>query len=287
MKKTILMIASVSILVSKTNGQDVPQIKEYLVPSSFQFDYKVVYQINEEDKNTTKTMTYYFTKNSEFMGMEPPGEDKKDLELMVSTKDGTILTFSERLNHGKNQKLLTVMNMRSMMKGAGEIATAIGKSLPVKDKNVSEKKKPNEMDNFVKTGKTKQVFGYTADEYSKEFNQDKNGKKRSGTMSIWYAKVDFDPQMMFSMGMGNMAGAQSKSIMQQSHSNNMLGIGITQKNYLLIEMYASETGGKSGSVMKVVSIEKITFNKSTEGYVIKNFSGMSMKEMLQKEMEEK
>lgn len=287
MKNAILMIASVSLLVSKTNGQDMAKTKEYLVPSSFQFDYKVVYQINDEDKNSSKTMTYYFTKNSEFMGMQPSGEDKKDIELMVSTKDGNLLTFTEKLNQGKTQKVLTVMNMRSMMKGIGESATAVAKSLSEEDMNVSEKNKPNELNNFVKTGKTKQVFGYTADEYSKEVNQDRNGKKRSGTMSIWYAKVDFDPHMMFSMGMGNMAGAQSKSIMQQSHSNNMLGIGMTQKNYLMIEMDASETGGKSSSGMKVVSIEKITFNKSTEGYVIKNYSGMNMKEMIQKEMEEK
>ncbi len=287
MKNTILMIASVSLLVSKTNGQDMAKTKEYLVPSSFQFDYKVVYQINDENKNSSETITYYFTKNSEFIGMQPSRQDKKDMELMVNTKDGTVLTFSEQLNHGKSQKVLTVMNIRSLMKGIGESATDIAKSLSEKDENVSEKKKPNELNNFVKTGKTKQVFGYTADEYSKEVNQDKNGKKRSGTMSIWYAKVDFDPQMMLWMGMGNMAGAQSKSIMQQSHSNNMLGIGMIQKNYLMIEMDASETGGKGGSGMKVVSIEKITFNKSTEGYVIKNYSGMNMKEMIQKEMEEK
>jgi hypothetical protein len=67
----------------------------------------------------------------------------------------------------------------------------------------------------------------------------------------------------------------------------MLGLGISQKNYLLVEIDASETGGKSGTAMKVVSIEKIDFNRSTNGYFIKNYAGLSMKEMIQKESEER
>jgi hypothetical protein len=67
----------------------------------------------------------------------------------------------------------------------------------------------------------------------------------------------------------------------------MLGLGLTQKNYLLIEMDFSEKGGKTGTGMKVVSIEKTSFSKSTEGYYIKNYAGMSMMEMMQKENEEK
>jgi hypothetical protein len=104
---------------------------------------------------------------------------------------------------------------------------------------------------------------------------------------VWYAKVDFDPEMMFSMGMGNLSGGGSQAKMNQSHSNNMLGLGISQKNYLMVEMDFSETGGKSGTGMKVVSIEKTNFTKSTQGYFIKNYAGLSMREMMQKEMEEK
>jgi hypothetical protein len=106
-------------------------------------------------------------------------------------------------------------------------------------------------------------------------------------MSVWYAKVDFDPEMMFSMGMGSMSAGRSQSKTQQSHPSNMLGLGLMQKNYLLIEMDAEETGGKSGTAMKVVSIEKTNFDKSTEGYFIKNYAGMSMREMMEKESAER
>ena len=84
-----------------------------------------------------------------------------------------------------------------------------------------------------------------------------------------------------------MAGGGAQSRMNQTHPNNMLGPGLTQKNSLMIEMDYSEKGGKSGTGMKVVSIEKTNFNKSTEGYFIKNYAGMSMMEMMQKENEEK
>ena len=159
--------------------------------------------------------------------------------------------------------------------------------MPKKENAEVEKKKPNDLDNFVKTGKTKHVFGYTAEEYSKEIKKDENGKMHEGTMSVWYAKVDFDPEMMFSLGMGSMTGGGTQSRTNQTHPNNMLGLGLTQKNYLMIEMDFSEKGGKSGTGMKVVSIEKINFNKSTEGYYIKNYAGLSMREMMEKESEEK
>jgi hypothetical protein len=52
-------------------------------------------------------------------------------------------------------------------------------------------------------------------------------------------------------------------------------------------MEFAEKGGKSGTAMKVVSIEKTNFNKSTEGYYIKNYAGMSMREMMEKESAER
>jgi hypothetical protein len=251
----------------------------------------VVYEVDRDDKKSPETMSYYFTKNGDYMSMESPEMEKeKDMNFMISTKDGLMITFGEEpipKKQDQSRKVLKVMDMHSMMKGSAETIAALAKTMPKKDQADAEKKKPNEMDNFVKTGRTKQVSGYTAEEYSKNFTKEENGKVHEGTMSVWYAKVDFDPEMMFSLGMGSMAGGGAQSRMNQTHPNNMLGLGLTQKNYLLIEMDYSEKGGKSGTGMKVVSIEKTNFNKSTEGYFIKNYAGMSMMEMMQKENEEK
>jgi len=288
MKKLIYLFIMVVLSVLRTSAQETGKAQEYKVPAAYRFDYKVVYEINNEEKKAPETANYYFTKNGDYMSMETADSQKeKDMNFMIRTKDGMMITFGEESvpkNPDKNRKVLKVMDMHSMMKGSGEAMAALAKDMPGKEKADAEKKKPNEMDNFVKTGKTKQVFGYTAEEYSKEITKEENGKVHSGTMSVWYAKVDFDPEMMFSLGMGNLAGGQSQSKM---HPNNMIGLGMTQKNYLMVEMDYAEKGGKSGTGMKVVGIEKTNFSKSTEGYYVKNYAGMSMKEMMQKESEEK
>ena len=291
MKKLIYLIILVALSVLRMSAQETGKATEYKVPAAYHFDYKVVYEVNREEQKTPETMSYYFTKNGDYMSMESSEMEKeKDMNFMISTKDGLMVTFGEEpvpKKQDQSRKVLKVMDMHSMMKGGAESIAALAKSMPKKDQPDAEKKKPNEMDNFVKTGRTKQVFGYTAEEYSKEIKKEENGKMHEGTMSVWYAKVDFDPEMMFSLGMGNLAGGMAQSKTNQSHPNNMLGLGLTQKDYLLIEMEFAEKGGKSGTGMKVVSIEKTSFSKSTEGYYIKNYAGMSMMEMMQKENEEK
>ena len=278
------------ICVLRTSAQQEAKTPEYKVPAAYNFDYKVVYEINNEEEKSPKTVNYYFTKTGDYMSMvTAESQDDEGQNLMVNTKDGLMITFGEESspeNPDKNRKVLKVMDMRSMMKGSGETMSAVAGSLPDKDKAGSEKTKHDELDNFIKTGKTKQVFGYSAEEYSKHMTKERDGKTHSGTISVWYARVDFDPSMMFSFGMGNLHSGQSQTKMNQSHPNNMLGLTLTQKNYLLIEMDFAEDGGKSGSGMKVVSIEKTNFSISTDGYFIKNYSGMSMKQMMQKESEE-
>ena len=291
MKKLFYLLILFALSALRTSAQETAKTPEYKVPDAYHFDYKVVYEVNREDNKSPETMSYYFTKNGDYMSMESPEMEKEeDMNFMVSTKDGLMITFGEEpvpKNSNQHRKVLKVMDMHSMMKGSGEAMAALAKSMPKKENPEAEKKKPNDLDNFVKTGKTKQVFGYTAEEYSKHFTKVENGKERSGTMSVWYAKVDFDPEMMFSLGMGGMAGGGAQSRMNQAHPNNMLGLGLTQKNFLMTEMDFAEDGGKSGTSMKVIGIGKTDFSKSTEGYFIKNYAGMSMMEMMKAESEEK
>jgi hypothetical protein len=291
MKKLIYLSVMLMLIVLKASAQEPAKSTEYTVPSAYHFDNKVVYEIDREDKKGPETITFYFTKTGDYMGMQTPdSKEDGDMGFMIRTKDGLMITFGEERvpNHSdKTRKVLKVMDMRSIMKGSAEAIAELAKNMPKKDNQEAEKKKTNDLDNFVKTGKTKQVFGYSAEEYSKHFTTVEKGQEHSGTMSVWYAKVDFDPEMMFSLGMGIMASGQSQSNMSQSHTNNMIGLGLTQKDYMLVEMDYSETGGKNGTGMKAVLIEKTNFSKSTESYFIKNYAGMSMKEMIMKESEEK
>lgn len=304
MKRLIYLFTLVVLFAFSTGAQEPVKTAPYIVPAAYHFDYKVVYEISREDhmnaKNKGKAeqkspeiINYYFTTKGEYMGMEPTQHDKEtDMHFMISTNNGLMITFDEPSasdQSGKNQKTITVMDMRGLLKGSGEalttVAKAVAKDLPKKDKVEAEKEKSVELDNFKKTGRTKQVFGYTAEEYSKKYDVTEDGKAHSGTMSYWYAKVDFDPEMMFAMGMGGLAGQQAQAKMQQSHPNSMIGMGLTQKNLLLVEIHFDDSSGDSGSPMKVVSIDKTGIDKRTAGYLIKNYSGMSLMEMMQKESE--
>lgn len=291
MKKIPFLFLLLMLCILKTNAQNTKPKAVYIVPPAYKFDYKVTYETNNEDTKAPETTIYYFTKNGDYMGMLlPESESDMDMNFLITSKDGLRITFGEEpipSDPDKNRRVLKVMDMRSLLKGSEKSIAAIAEALPKKDTTGTGKKEANELDNFIKTGKTKQVFGYTAEEYSKEFTEDEKGKKRSGTMSVWYATVDFDPQMMFSMGMGSLAGGQSQSKVQQSHPNNMIGMGITRKNYLLVEIDIVEKGGKSGSAMKAVNIEKTNFSKTTGEYYIKNYSGMNMKEIILMEQLEK
>ena len=180
MKKIFYLSAITLLSILRINAQETkPAV--YKVPDAYHFDYKVVYEIDREEKKTPETVDYYFTKNGDYMSMETSDSQKeKDMNFMISTKDGLMITFGEEpvpKNPDKHRKVLKVMDMHSMMKGSGEAMAALAKNMPKKDNPEAEKKKPNDLDNFVKTGKTKQVFGYTAEEYSKEIH--KRGKWES------------------------------------------------------------------------------------------------------------
>ena len=291
MKATTFIFILILLDVPRINAQESKPAEQYKVPASYRFDNKVVYEVDRNENKAPETMSYYFTKNGDYMSIETPEMEKeKDVSFMISTKEGLMITFGEESvpkNPNQSRKVLKIMDMHSMMKGSGEAIAALAKNMPKKENTEAEKKKPNDLDNFVKTGKTRQVFGYTAEEYSTEIKKEENGKMHEGTMSVWYAKVDFDPEMMFSLGMGNLGRGGAQSRMNQTHPNNMLGLGLTQKNYLMIEMDFAEKGGPYKTGMKVVSIEKTGFNKSTEGYFIKNYAGLSMKEMMEKESAER
>lgn len=264
----------------------------YALPDRFQFAYKVVQQIHQDDTDKPQTQTLYFTRNGEYMATLPTDDDS-NTELIINTKDGYIITFGREIHDNRKRQVggpiyrnvLTVRDMRRVWKGIGTAMLPVGKALSRKSKSTDDggdkaDKSDGMMDNFQKTGRTKMVAGYQAEEYAKIMPGQAGA---SGTFSVWYAHVDFDPSLLFGMGMGSMASPEVAQRMQATHPNNMMGIGMTQKNYLLAELSATMAGGPEQPVRRVTSIEKTAFSKSVEGYYIKNYSGMSLEDMMKKE----
>jgi hypothetical protein len=96
MKKITYMLILTVLSVLKTSAQGTQTAQQYKVPAAYKFDYKVTYEVNNEEKKTPETVSYYFTKNGDYMSMESPEMEKeKDMNFMVSTKDGLMITFGE------------------------------------------------------------------------------------------------------------------------------------------------------------------------------------------------
>jgi hypothetical protein len=287
MKKLVCLFILIVLNVFRTHAQNDHQSPAYKVPADYRFDYKVVYDVHDQNGKPEQTVIYYFPNNGEYMSIVTPETKSKSEDFIILTREGEMVSFSQEPdpnNPGKQRNILKIIDMKSMYKGIGEMAAGFAKETPKKEKTGEEKNSIANLENFVRTGKTKNVFGYTAEEYSKHVSGMENGKERSGTVSVWYARVDFDPEVMFSMGLGGLANGMSQAKMQNSHSYNILGMGIAQKNYLLTELNFVEDNGKSGGTMKVTGIDKTDLTKETTGYYIENYSGMSLSEMIKQEM---
>jgi len=86
MKKLIYLVIIIALSVLRTSAQEKDKPSEYKVPAAYHFDYKVVYEVDREDKKSPETMSYYFTKNGDYMSMESPEKEKEeDMNFMIST----------------------------------------------------------------------------------------------------------------------------------------------------------------------------------------------------------
>jgi hypothetical protein len=179
----------------------------------------------------------------------------KSFSLMIYSKDGHTWMIDD------TKKTITIMNMA---KTVGEGAL-LGKALAEDINKAPLHKDKDETITITKTGKTKQLLGYTAEEYelkNKQVLTTKNAAK-SGTASFWYATVPFDPVKIYTMGAGRPADL-SKLQNNPKMKNNIAAIPVMNKNYLWME---TESGNIKG--METIEIKKVNNTIRTAGYKIK------------------
>ena len=227
-----------------------------VIPSSIVFNREVVQQIIGEDGK--QTITYYFSINGDYAAMKPDPNSSSDSEmsLMVYANDGTTLFFND------HEKTITVMKMARVIAEGAQMSKELGEAIG--HKSLSNDKK---MSNVTLTGKTKTICGYPAVEYEV--------KNEGGKGSCYYAKVDFNPIKIYTMGAGTTVPLTSKKA--DKLKNNPMGIPVLNKNYLLVE---TSSAGAKGMGLTTKSITKKNVVISTAGYKIIDFSNKSIGEMI-------
>ena len=218
----------------------VAQNTAFKMPGEIKFDKIVVQKI--EDKKTS-TLSYYFTTSGDYMALKP---ESKDASLIIYTKDGDMLMVNDK------EKSIIVMNLKGFMTHMADRAK------DMKDKKTT-KDTSDIKSNFRKTGKTKTISGYTAEEY--EIKHDKD------VINAWYLKADFDANMLSFFGFGKMPNMPGgKSAGASSELADMPAFG---RNYFMAEM---EKNGKK--MIETESIEKTNFTFSSSGYTVRDMANL-------------
>ena len=252
MKKFIYSIVFLSALFFIPRSAISQQKAAYQVPDSYNFDYEVVQQVNSANKKSSdpKTITYHYSLNGDYSALSVP--DKSNT-LIIYTKDGTTIIVDDQ------KKTLTILHLQNMMGDITKMAEQYKKNNP---SATSPSPKHDSSDfKFGKTGNTKQVSGYTTEEYSYT-----NSKGEKG--SVWYAKVDFNAASFFMMGAG---AASSNPAMSKYAGASSPYPQLTDPHLLLTE---TENSAHPGESLTTQSISKKSLVITSKGYTVNDLSSM-------------
>ncbi|MBS1496595.1 MAG: hypothetical protein JSU03_02100 [Bacteroidetes bacterium] len=230
-----------------------------ILPSTITFERMVVQVVNsDEGKNST---TYYFTINGDYAFAKHTSAEGDQPASILYTKDGKMCMVDEQ------NKTITILNMPKVVAEGAEMSKETAEQIK---KAPLEKDKKENM-TITKTNNTKTIFGYTAYQYLV--------KNEGGTMNCWYAKVDFNPIKIYTMGAGNKSISGSKAA---SLKNNLAAIPVINQNYLWIE---TEIAGKKG--METTNISKTGFTFNTTGYSINDLGKKGLIDILKSKSKKK
>jgi hypothetical protein len=272
---TFLFIACLFAGKSFSQQNQVP----YQLPASLNFDYEVVQTLtNNKPMPDTTEVHYFFTQSGDYAGGRFAG--KKGFmqnDFVVLTKDGTAIIFND------TKKTIIIIRPRNILPDLVNLAkdfTNVNFPDSLRHK-LTDKKIQTE-----KTGKTKLISGYTAEEYKVSDNENHTGY-------IWYAKVDFNTPLYYILAM---AGTSSLTeAIKRMAAGNSLFQTLSDPKTLLVENdppQIAESMVGHGSVdirfgLRTFSILKTTTAVSTSGYTVKNYSNMGLKEILEAESQKK
>lgn len=147
----------------------------------------------------------------------------------------------------EKEKTIIVMNMKPFLSGTAQKTEAAA---------TNKKDTTHDRGSFKKTGKTKTICGYPAEEYEAS-----NGKQKS---YIWYLKTDFVSFPILGLIRSNPMAAKNGDA--DKEWSELPGPG---NNWLMAEMEKDDK-----KLIETLSISKTEFTFSSAGYTIRDMSDM-------------
>lgn len=262
MKKTTtaLLFFIALFFISHNSYSQTPA--PYHIPATYTFDYEVVQQVKSSKTKASEPqlITYYYTQNGDYTAIIPE-KGKKD--FLIYTKEGVNVIIDNE------KKSIVLMRLGSLI---GDLGKAY---MDQKKNNPSSSKSDSISSNgkVTKTGNTKKISGYTAEEYSYT-----NSKGESG--SIWCAKVDFNA-LSFIMGMMG-ASVNGKSPMGKGTQGQDYP-SFNDPHMLVVEVKSAKNPEEG---ITTLSIEKKSMTINTKDYKINDMSNMNLQQMMEMKSKE-
>ena len=173
--------------------------------------------------------------------------------------------------HNKNITIISIQKLISDLSGLTKWIRM--DSLMAKMRNKTDGKDFQSM----KTGNSKQVGSYTSEEYTVS-----NNKGHMGT--VWCAKVDFNTQTDYILGA---VGGNFLKMMSGRMSTHPLFQALTQPKTLVTDIETSDSAGVHRMNMHTVSISPSITTVTTTGWIVNNYSNMTVPEIFESEMKKR
>lgn len=243
----------------------------YKLPEIYSFDYRVdQVLISNRQGADTSVLHFVYTKSGDYAAIRMSGKEGSRGNLtMVISREGMGVIFNER------HKEITVINIRKL---ASDFATGLTKWIRMDSlmANMHRKGDGHEFKS-VKTGNTKSIGNYTAEEYTLT-------GKRNHTGSVWFAHVDFNTMADYMVAA---LGANWIKMIGFQKGVDPLFQALAQPKTLVTAINMKDSAGTHKIDMHTLDIDPVASTISTSGYTVSDYSNMTMPEIFQAEMKKR
>ncbi|RBL91758.1 hypothetical protein [Chitinophaga flava] len=219
--------------------------QEHRPPEKIVFDYIVTQTQTDTETGNTTYSNYYFTKDGKYAAIS----GQSDISLVIYEKDQPSWIVDD------HRHTITAYTLPTMMGGFAGIAGAGGAGGRHKI-------------SLRPSGQTKKICGLPAVGYVA-------GDQGGQTVNFWYVQLNFDPGLIYKMGMGSYMGKKMEGRQLPGNDNSPLAVVLKNKNYFL-----AEVSDGSKKAIETTKIDKSNFVFISTGYKVKDMSYKSLGEML-------